>query len=331
MPRSPESSLIALTVKLVFDDIAEAKELKFATKLDIPKFKPFAAALGTEIEEDVGRVKFDGAITGSASKSPWTGTTLIGQTTIKGTLAGSLSQGQARACRRHLNSPPAPRRSCSSCPRSTRVYQANADEQDEDVFDYEKVWETLFVDLQIKVAKIEGGGSGASNIQGRVTYLAGVVGLDPLTLPISAAGRRRTARSTRPAPRTIRAQGQRQQPADRLGAEQLQSSYPVSGALNQLRSTGAGNSKAQIPKSLDGNLTISLRNGWIGTSLLDLAGMTLPAWLLTRAPGGNQATLVCTVAPFNFKRGRGGRRAASCSRPKNVQVAGVGFIDFRES
>ncbi len=39
--------------------------------------------------------------------------------------------------------------------------------------------ESLFVDLQIKVAKIAGGGTDASNIAGRVTYLAGIVGLAP--------------------------------------------------------------------------------------------------------------------------------------------------------
>ena len=48
--------------------------------------------------------------------------------------------------------------------------------------DYSKVWQTLLVDFEIAVAKIAGGGDGASNIKGRVTYLAGVIGLDPLTM-----------------------------------------------------------------------------------------------------------------------------------------------------
>jgi AsmA family protein len=81
---------------------------------------------------------------------------------------------------------------------------------------------------------------------------------------------------------------------------------------------------------LDGSLSITLRNGWLGTSLLDLAGLSLPNWLLTRTPGGNQANLVCMVAPFAFAKGRG-ITSGFVLETDDVQVAGVGFIDFRQS
>ena len=68
--------------------------------------------------------------------------------------------------------------------------------------------------------------------------------------------------------------------------------------------TGAGSTLAQIPRSLGGSLTVNLRNGWIGTGLLDLAGLSLPAWLLTRG-NGKSANVACLVAPFNFASGRG--------------------------
>ena len=325
------SSLIALTVNLVFDDLEEAKELQFATKLDIPRFKPFAAALGTEIQEDVGRVNFDGAITGSAERIAMEGKALIGQTTIKGTLSGSLSQNKPMLAG-DISTPLLHLADLVRLSSINAVYQANADEQDEDLFNTEKIWETLFVDLQIKVAKIEGGGSGASNIQGRVTYLAGVVGLDPLTLVY--LGGRASANGkidTTGAENQFALKGSVNSLPIGSVLKQMQSSYPVSGALTMNYDlSGGGNSKAQIPKSLNGNLTISLRNGWIGTSLLDLTGMTLPAWLLARAPGGNQATLVCAVAPFNFTRGRGATHGLVLET-KNVQIAGVGYIDFRRS
>ena len=117
----------------------------------------------------------------------------------------------------------------------------------------------------------------------------------------------------------------------RIGAvlKELKSSYPVSGALQvSYDLTGAGNTIAQIPRSLDGSASVSLRNGWLGTSLLDLAGLSLPAWLLTRTPGGNQANLVCMVAPFGFDKGKATTRGF-VMKTDNVQVVGVGFIDFR--
>ena len=112
---------------------------------------------------------------------------------------------------------------------------------------------------------------------------------------------------------------------------ELKSSYPISGTLQvSYDLSGAGNAKAQIPKSLNGSLSMSLRHGWIGTGLLDLAGLSLPAWLLTRAPGGSQANLVCTVAPFRFDKGKGITQGLVLET-SDVQVAGVGFIDFRQN
>jgi hypothetical protein len=325
------SSLIALTVNLVFDDLEEAKELRFATKLDIPRFKPFAAALGTPIEEDVGTVKFDGAVTGSAQQIAMDGTALVGQTTIKGALAGSLAQNKP-VLAGDLSTPLLHLVDLVRLASINTVYQANADEGDEDLFNYDKIWETLFVDMQIKVARIAGGGNTPSNIQGRVTYLAGMVGLDPVTLVY--LGGRASANGkidTTGAAKTFALKGDVVSLPIGTLLKQMQSDYPVSGALNMNYDlSGTAVSKAQIPKSLNGNLTISLRNGWIGTSLLDLTGMTLPAWLLARAPGGNQATLVCVVAPFNFTNGRGATHGLVLET-KNVQIAGVGYIDFRRS
>jgi hypothetical protein len=87
--------------------------------------------------------------------------------------------------------------------------------------------------------------------------------------------------------------------------------------------------RAQIPKSLNGNVSLSLRHGWIRTSLLDLAGPTLPNWLLARTPGGNQANLVCAVAPFAFHKGRATTHGIVLETD-DVQVVGVGFVDFRQ-
>ncbi len=112
--------------------------------------------------------------------------------------------------------------------------------------------------------------------------------------------------------------------------KELKVDYPVRGALHVVYDlSGAGNTMAAIPKSLNGTLAASLHHGWIGTGLLDLAGLSLPAWLLTRTSGSDQANLVCLVAPFKFNKGRGVTHGLVLET-KNVQVVGVGFIDFRK-
>jgi AsmA family protein len=303
-----DSTLLKLSIDLVFDDLEHEDEIQFDTHLDIPKFKAFA---------------------GGAQKLSATGTAVVGETTIVGTVTGSFAQagplltGDLATQLLHLHD-------VVKLQAINAVYDANIDTSDVDVFDYSDVWKTLFVDLQVKVAKIAGGGDGASNIQGRLTYQAGVLGLDPITMiflggKASASGKI----DTNGEQNTFALKGGVSNM--RIGAllRELKSSYPVSGALQvSYDLSGAGDSIAQVPRSLDGSLSLSLRNGWLGTSLLDLAGLSLPNWLLTRTPGGNQANLVCMVAPFSFAQGKGTTRGF-VMETDDVQVVGVGFIDFR--
>ncbi len=102
-----DSALIKLAIDLVFDDIPEAKELKFATHLDIPRFKPFAAALGSQVEE-VGAVTFDGTITGSDGEDRH-GRHHARRPDHDQGLAGRRAAGrEARAVRRRVHRTPAP-------------------------------------------------------------------------------------------------------------------------------------------------------------------------------------------------------------------------------
>jgi AsmA family protein len=324
-----DSNLIKLSIDLVFDDIPEANALTFATHLEIPEFEHFAAALGSNVEQ-LGPVKFDGTISGSDENIAMIGTMLVGQTTLTGSLTGSLSDerkpilsGEVSTQLLHLSD-------LTKLASIDVVYLENVDETDEDVFDYSKVWETLFVDMQVKVAKIAGGGTNASNIQGRITYLAGVIGLDPLAM--TYLGGRASANgniNTAGAQNDFELKGSVNSLPIGAVLREMDVSFPVSGALNMTYDlSGAGNTTAQIPRSLNGSLSISLRNGWIGTALLDLTGMNLPRWLLTRARNGNQATLVCGIAPFTFRNGRGETHGLVLET-ENVQVVGVGYIDYR--
>jgi hypothetical protein len=325
--RVKDTALIELAIDLVFDDIPEGNELKLSTHLNIPKFKPFAAALGSEVEE-VGAVRFDGTVTGSDERIVMAGTTVVGQTTLTGSLAGALSQGKP-VLSGDISSQLFHLGDFLTLASIRAVYQENVDEKEADVFDYAKVWESLLVELQIKVAKIAGTAD-ASNFAGRVTYLAGIIGLDPLTLTYLGGTASATGKiDTTLADNTFALKGS----VDRLPIANvladLRVNYPVSGLLQVAYDlSGSGNTRAQIPRSLNGSLRLSVHNGWIGTSLLDLAGLSLPAWLLTRTPGGDQATLVCAVAPFSFKDGRGSTHGLVLET-SDVQVVGVGYADFQ--
>jgi len=182
--------------------------------------------------------------------------------------------------------------------------------------------------LQLKIAKIAGSGNSASNIQGRVTYLAGLIGLDPVS--ITFLGGRASATGeidTRPAMTTFGVKGRIDNM--KIGAllREFGTSYPVRGVLHASYDlAGAGNTMEQIPKSLTGSVSLSLNNGTIGTSLLDLTAISLPQWLMTSA--GRSANIVCLVAPFAISRGRATTHGL-VMETNQVQVVGVGYVDFR--
>lgn len=321
-----DSSLIQLGVNLVFDDFEDAKELVFKTHVDIPTFKAFAAALGTSIEE-LGQVKFDGLVEGGVGDGVTaSGTMLVGATTLTGSLKGSMVKDRPTLSG-DISSPLLHLSDLTKLSAINSVYDANVDDEDVDIIDYSKIWETLLIDLQLKIAKIAGSGNSASNIQGRVTYLAGLVGLDPVS--VTFLGGRASAKGeidTRPATTTFGVKGSIDNMKIGSLLREFGSSYPVRGALHaSFDITGAGNTMEQIPKSLNGSLSVSLRNGTIGTSLIDLTALSLPRWLMTSA--GRSANIVCLVAPFSFARGRAATHGL-VMETNQVQVVGVGYIDF---
>ena len=321
-----DSSLLKLSIDLVFDDLRNADDLKFATHLDIPKFEQFAAALGTP-GEDIGRIKFDGTIEGSDESVELAGTTLVGETTIKGALTGKLSKDKP-VLSGELSSPLLHLSDMKKLRAINVAYFENTDEKDIDVIDYSKVSETVKVELKINVAKIAGGGTDASNISGNVTYIAGVVGLDPLSL--TYLGGRATSNGkidTMADPNSFSVKGRVENLPIGAVMKQLGGGSPVRGSLHATYDiSGAGNSVAEIPRTLSGSVSSSLRDGWIGSDLINITGLSLPAWLLSRSSGG--AELVCVVAPFSFQDGRGSTRSLVLET-REVQIVGVGYVDLR--
>jgi hypothetical protein len=228
---------------------------------------------------------------------------LAGETTIKGALSGAVSDGKP-SLSGSLSSPLLHLSDMKKLHAVATTYLKNVNEKDLDIVDYRDMWDDLPVDLEIDVARIAGGGTDASHIKGRVTYLAGLIGLEPLSL--TYLGGRATASGkidTRKKPTSFALKGR----VDRLQIgtilREMKESLPVRGTLNvDYDVSASGDSVAEIPRTLNGSVTSSLRDGWVGTDLINLTGMSLPAWLLSRGQGGG-AELVCVVAPFAFREG----------------------------
>lgn len=328
-----ETELLSMNIEFVLDDLRDKDELKFKSSLNIPSFKKFSAALGDDVEE-LGAVSFDGTMSGSDEHIKAEGVGLVGKTTLTGMLVGSnadgvpLLSGSVSTPLLHLGD-------VTKIISVRSVYIANTDEEDErdpDILDLSKIEHTSEVDMQIDVEKIDGGGTDASNVSGRVRYKDGVIGLDNVSMRYLGGKASTSGKiNTRGDVNSFSLVGDIDDLRIGMVLKRLQFSFPVSGSLGMnFALTGKGGDVDSISKSLSGHLAASLHNGRIGTSLLDLAGLNFPTWLFARHGKNGEADLVCAIAPFSFVKGRGTTRPM-VMETRDVQVRGAGFIDFEKN
>ena len=77
-----------------------------------------------------------------------------------------------------------------------------------------------------------------------------------------------------------------------------------------------------------GSVTISMVNGAIATSLLDLAGLGLFDWLFSKELQQGYTTIVCVVAPLRIDGGKASSNAMVVET-KSVQLVAAGSVDWR--
>jgi len=325
-----DTDLLSMSIEFVLDDLREKDELKFKTSLDIPSFKKFSAALGDDVEE-LGVVSFEGTVAGSDEHIKAEGVSVVGMTTLTGTLVGSNADG-VPLLSGSVSTPLLHLEDVMKIMSVRSVYIENTDDEDEgdrDVLDLSKIKDTIEVDMQIDVEKIHGGGKDASNITGRVRYKDGVIGLDNVSMHY-LGGRASTSGkiNTHGDVNSFSLVGDIDDLSIGTVLKRLQLAFPISGALGlNFALTGKGDTVDSISKSLSGHLAASLHHGKIGSSLLDLAGLNFPTWLFARHSKNGEADLVCAIAPFSFVNGRGTTRSFVLET-RDVQVRGYGFVDF---
>lgn len=80
-------------------------------------------------------------------------------------------------------------------------------------------------------------------------------------------------------------------------------------------------------KTLNGNATVSMRNGSIDSQLLNIAGLGVVPWLFTKEKGP-KVTIVCLRAPLHFSNGRISTKETVVETDR-VQIVVLGDVDLR--
>ena len=323
------TDLISMNVAFIVDDLRAGDEIKLKTSLKIPSFKKFSAALGSDVE-DLGAVSFEGNVSGADDFIEADGVSVVGKTTLTGKLIGSnadgipLLKGSVSTPLLHLDD-------VRKIMSIRSVYLESRDDKDDgdDGLDLSKIEKTIELDMNVDVEKIEGGRGDASSITGRVRYKDGEIALRDILMKylggrVSLHGKVITSDETN----SFSLAGKVSRLRIGTVLQRLDLKYPISGILGMdFALEGKGKDKASISKTLTGQLAATLRNGKIGTGLIDLAGLNFPTWLFARHSRNGESELVCVVAPFSFHNGLGRTLSLVLETP-DVQVRGAGFIDL---
>jgi len=92
--------------------------------------------------------------------------------------------------------------------------------------------------------------------------------------------------------------------------------------------TGNHDSARGFVNSMHGSVTVSMVNGNIATSVLDLAGLGLFPWLFSKELQQGYTTIVCAVAPLRISGGKASSNAIVVET-KSVQLVAGGTVDWR--
>lgn len=187
------------------------------------------------------------------------------------------------------------------------------------------------IDVEVGAGRIDvARGEGVSNVSGRLTYDAGMLGAQSMRLAFRQGrfdfnGQMNLAEDRRP----FRVDGRLRSWPIQDALEQLAVDLPVSGILNATFDvTSSGSSVQAALSEADGTATLRLVDGVIGTRLIDLTGLVLPSWLTAPSAGTGMARIACMDADLAFAAGATQIRKLVVETD-DVIVTAAGRIDFR--
>jgi hypothetical protein len=92
--------------------------------------------------------------------------------------------------------------------------------------------------------------------------------------------------------------------------------------------TGNRASPLTYVSTMSGSAFVSMSNGAIGTSLIELAGLGIFPWLFSNELGQGYSKIVCAVAPLSIRSGRVSTNAAVLETER-VQMVIAGSLDWK--
>ena len=109
--------------------------------------------------------------------------------------------------------------------------------------------------------------------------------------------------------------------------EQFEAEPLVTGKLHaRFDLGGQGETAKAVAKKLTGSLEVALRDGILGTRLIDLTGQDIISWLFSGGASG-QARLTCVITGVAFEQGIGTFHPLVIAT-ENVQLTGQGDLNL---
>jgi len=332
------SDIISLKITSVLDDLAQGDGLKFDVSLKVPKYSALAEAVG-EQPYDIGAIEFEGSLAGSDEQVRVRGKGRVGQTNLSGDLTGTL-KGKRPFLQGELSTPklrwsdlralalPA-RVSATPASSSAQSNTSSARRPELEAVAAAFSLDAIDLDLNVKAAKIDGGGTQVSNVAGHIKLVDGVLTLDPLKV-IYLGGNTRlngTFDSRKP-PSKLKIKGRVDDWQIGRVLKQLGASAPISGEMYATFDlSAAGDTARALWGSLNGKFSMAVSRGRIESSIIALTGLDLSAYLFSHAATRGYTQVDCFIGRFQLNKGVATATTLLLDTP-DIQMIGKGSINL---
>ncbi len=328
-----DSELISAKLALILDDLPRTKgpqPTQFTADIQVPRWDRFARALGVSSDFS-GPASFAGDISGTTDSLKADGKVQLGRTRIEGDLTSqargdrSFVSGQIHSpilyvdelrqvFQRDDDAPPIPRIAIVGA--SAPVGGSQLD-----------VIASTDADVQVSADRLDGSVEGASGIEARIRLDNGVLRGDPVR--VRYGGGVIEAVVTNEGEQVLRAKGNGQGwPLSSLmrgGKGGVSASGTVRLDFDLTAKLGVD---TDLLRTLDGTATARVRNGRLGTGMLDLAGLGVLGGMFNPNVMKGESPLRCVKVPLRFNNGVGRTDPVIVIETDAVQALGRGTINL---
>lgn len=327
------TDLISAKLALSLDDLPRSKgaqPTQFNADIQVPHWQRLARALGMSSDFD-GPASFAGDITGTIDSLKAAGKVELGRTRIEGSLlseargersfvSGSIHSPTLyvdelrEVFRRDDDGPPIPRISIVGASAPAGGSQLD-------------IVASTDADVKVSADRLDGSVEGASGIEARIKLDNGVLRGDPVR--VRYGGGVIEAVVTNEGESVLRAKGSGQGwPLSSLmrgGKGGISASGTVRLDFNLTARLGVD---TDLLRTLDGTATARVRNGRLGTGMLDLAGLGVLGGLFNPNVMKGESPLRCVKVPLTFNNGVGRTDPVIVVETDSVQALGRGTINL---